>query len=170
MYNALEYEIQPAPTQHRLSMVAHQAEFIGRLKEGKRKVKVAVQSYNPHMPIVSLSSVIELNFGTERLIMETILAAAGVGIAAGSFGVGAATYREARKARQAQNGDLDGGSNSSRGPTTSLWQKGGTEQLFIGGDGSVAAIGRGPGDFSMGFVQTGKHTKQSKKAAVQTTM
>lgn len=102
--------------------------------------------------------------------MDPFTAAIGVGLATGSLAVGVASYHEARKARQFRENSPAGHHHTASIPATRLWQKGGNEQLFFGSDGSVAAIGYGPGDFSMGFVQTGKHSKQSKKAVAQTAM
>ena len=85
----------------------------------------------------------------------------GTALTAGGAVAGALAWQEARRARKDRERlqrQLDNPANSSASvanPPRKYWVKGGTEELYFGKDGSVAAIGKHQNDFSMGFVEGG---------------
>lgn len=97
-------------------------------------------------------------------VLESILAAGGVGLAAGSSTTSIASYLENKKARKARETTSKNLPNGGTAPMTTLWQQGGQSEIHIGANGSIMAVGRGPGDYSMGFVQTGESKSQATAA------
>jgi len=83
----------------------------------------------------------------------------GTALTAGGTAAGTLAWQEARRARKDKERlqrRIDNPATASlASPSRKHWVKGGTEELYLGKDGSVAAIGKHQNDFSMGFVEGG---------------